>query len=69
MITVFLLIQKRGREPSMSFLTKMLNDGRKLRNRVSGGFCEDAFGRDGHGHASKSKETLYLLKINLIKLK
>ena len=22
-------------------------------------FGEDAFGRDGHGHASESKETLY----------
>jgi hypothetical protein len=24
-------------------------------------FGEDAHGRDGHGHASKSKETLYIL--------
>ena len=23
-------------------------------------FCEDAQGRDGHGQASKSKETLYV---------
>jgi hypothetical protein len=30
-----------------------------IRNRVGGDFCEDAFGRDGHGHASESKETLY----------
>jgi hypothetical protein len=30
-----------------------------IRNRVGGDFCEDAFGRDSHGHASKSKETLY----------
>jgi hypothetical protein len=22
-------------------------------------YCEDAQGRDGHGHASESKETLY----------
>jgi hypothetical protein len=26
-------------------------------------FDEDAHGRDGHGHASKSKETLYQFKI------
>ena len=30
-----------------------------IRNRIGGDFCENAFGRDGHGHASKSKETLY----------
>jgi hypothetical protein len=29
-----------------------------IRNRIGGDFCEDAFGRDGHGHASKSKEIL-----------
>jgi hypothetical protein len=29
-----------------------------IRNRIGGDFCEDAFGRDGHGHVSKSKETL-----------
>jgi hypothetical protein len=34
-----------------------------IRNRVGGDFCEDAFGRDGHDHVSKSKETLYLKKI------
>ena len=35
-----------------------------IRNRVGGDFCEDAFGRDGHGHAWKSKETLsFNLKI------
>jgi hypothetical protein len=30
-------------------------------------FGEDAFGRDGHGHASKSKETLYAIGL-LLKL-
>jgi hypothetical protein len=30
-----------------------------IRNRIGGDFGEDAFRRDGHGHASKSKETLY----------
>ncbi len=25
-------------------------------NRIGGDFCEDDFGRDGHGHASKTKE-------------
>jgi hypothetical protein len=29
---------------------------------------EDAFGRDGHGHASKSKETLYILNFIGIKI-
>ena len=31
-----------------------------IRNRNGDDFCEDAFGRDGHGHASKSKEILYI---------
>jgi hypothetical protein len=26
---------------------------------MGGDFCEDAFGRNGHGHASKSKEKIY----------
>jgi hypothetical protein len=30
-----------------------------IRNLICDHFCEDAYGRDGHGHASKSKETLY----------
>jgi hypothetical protein len=29
-------------------------------------FDEDAFGRDGHGHASKSKETLYKTYVKVI---
>jgi hypothetical protein len=32
-----------------------------IRNRTGGDFCVDAYGRDGHTHALKSKETLYLL--------
>jgi hypothetical protein len=34
-----------------------------IRNRNGDDFCEDAFGRDGHGHASKSKETLYFPQV------
>ena len=33
-----------------------------IRNIICDHFCEDAYGRDGHGHASESKETLYLKK-------
>jgi hypothetical protein len=29
-----------------------------IRNLIGDHFCEDAHGRDGHGHASKSKEIL-----------
>jgi hypothetical protein len=35
-----------------------------MKNHIDGDFCEDARGRDGHGHASKSKETLYLNEKN-----
>jgi hypothetical protein len=35
-----------------------------IRNRIGGDFCEVAFGRDGHGHALKSKETLYNTRFN-----
>jgi hypothetical protein len=31
-------------------------------NLIGDHFCEDAHGRDGHGHASESKETLCLMK-------
>ena len=40
-----------------------------IRNRIGGDFCEDAFGRDGHGHASKSKEILYNKGSKLIESK
>jgi hypothetical protein len=30
-----------------------------MKNHIGVHFCEDAHGRDGHGHAIKSKETLY----------
>jgi hypothetical protein len=33
-----------------------------VRNLVGDHFCEDDHGRDGHGHATKSKETLYINK-------
>jgi hypothetical protein len=31
-----------------------------IRNLIGDHFREDAHGRDGHGHASKPKETLYI---------
>jgi hypothetical protein len=34
-----------------------------IKNRIGGDFCEDAFGRDGDGHASKLKVTLELKMI------
>jgi hypothetical protein len=34
-----------------------------MKNHIYGHFCAEAFGRVGHGHASKSKETLYIKKI------
>ena len=40
-----------------------------IRNRIGGDFCENAFGRDGHVHTSKSKETLFLIKIEEISSK
>jgi hypothetical protein len=40
---------------SMSVLTKMLKDyDYDKKNLIGDHFCEDAHGRDGHGHASKS---------------
>ena len=37
---------------------KMLKKVIMIRWHIGGHFCEDAQGRDGHSHASESKETL-----------
>jgi hypothetical protein len=41
----------------MSVLTKTLKDDDKkdlIKSLIGDHFCEDAYGRDGHGHVSKS---------------
>jgi hypothetical protein len=56
---VFLLIRKRDRDRrvgSLSVLIIMLVI--MIRRLIYGHFTEDAQGRDGHGHASESKERL-----------
>jgi hypothetical protein len=42
----------------MSVLTKMLKDDDYDKNLIGDHFCEDAYGRNGHRYASKSKESL-----------
>ena len=38
-----------------------------IKNLIGDHFCEDAQGRDGHGHAIKSKETLQLNILMMIR--
>jgi hypothetical protein len=58
---VFLLILKRDRDRRTHERPhpKILKDDHYVKkNHIGGHFFEDAYGRDGHGHASVSKEIL-----------
>jgi hypothetical protein len=48
---VFLLIWKRDR--SLSDLTKTLKNDDYVEKLIGDHFCEDAYGRNSHGHDSK----------------
>jgi hypothetical protein len=61
---VFLLIWKRDR--SLSVLTKTLKNDDYVEKLIGDHFCEDAYGRNSHGHDSKSQETLYVSKLLLL---
>jgi hypothetical protein len=58
-ITVFLFILNvTVTVASKSFLTKITVNAIPYHYTILGHFGEEAFGRDGHGHASKSKKTI-----------
>ena len=57
---LFILKRDRGRRIQKRPHLNAQGKGLMIRSRIGGGFCEDAFGRDGHGHVQNCDKRLLL---------